>query len=202
MVNNMNYKFPRYFIISIVIHWVIGMTCMLLIVSQTVSISFKGFAVDSSGKLYIGKEEWIDVYENDELVNKITTMTSRGYVFTIQEDDTILLASGTTILHIIDLNGNIIDEKKADSVQTFYSLSRKKEFVAKNGNRYFLEKSWGRIKILKVDENVTEIIYKMPLLDYITKITFTLVFISFGIFIPMFMYKERRTILPQFNWRS
>ena len=45
--------------------------CFLMILSGRVTVILKGYAVDSSDNLYIGKEHSIEVYKEQKLINNI-----------------------------------------------------------------------------------------------------------------------------------
>ena len=45
--------------------------CFLMILSGRVTVTLKGYAVDSSDNLYIGKEHSIEVYKEQKLINNI-----------------------------------------------------------------------------------------------------------------------------------
>lgn len=145
----------------IVTSLIIFFICALLLIFEVVSFSFHGFGVDSTGKLYVGAGHKIDVFENGKKVNTIRNLTSRGYVFTIRNDDTILLASGTTLV-TLDLQGEIIEQWESTN-DTISKLRKSKSFFgASNGETYTASWPFGRLTICCG----SEIVYKMPLFDF------------------------------------
>lgn len=156
--------------------------CLVLIITGKVSISYSsGFGVDSSGILYLGTDTEIKKIYNGETVASISPQTSRGYMFTVQKDDTILLSTGSYV-YVTDLSGNVINEKEDPYTRTFNELqSTKNKFIASDNREYVMRSRFGRKIIYSGDE----VIYKMPLADYIVKIVFVLIFSGFIVFISL-----------------
>ena len=139
--------------------------CASLIISQTVSLNYQGFGVDTRGNLYVGIGHKIDVFENGELTHTIRKGTSRGYCFTIQEDDTILLASGNDVF-IFDLLGETtLSQWKDSSIKD--TLSESKYFYKSHeGDIYRASYPMGRLTIYRNDSPI----YRLPLFDYVVLI--------------------------------
>lgn len=158
-----------------------------MVFTGRVSLFLSGFAVDSSGLLYVGKDHCIEVYRDNEIVKKIDPLTSRAYAFTILKDDTILLSNCTTA-YILDLNGNIINTPDYSAGTVYTSLQYNTKFTDVYGNVYALKNNWiGRAKI--VCNNKT--IYKMTMSDYLVKNIIILAYGSLSIFVPLFIIKYR-----------
>ena len=145
-----------------------------LIVSGTVAVSYEGFALDSHGRLYLGVYNKIDVYEGNSLLYSIDPQTQRTYSFTIQ-DDTILL-SNTSDVYVIDLEGNIVSSMEDVDASIFNELQKNREFYSLDGNIYRMQKNFGRVRVIK--EN-GEVIYQMPIFDYIVKMV--IIFSAIGL---------------------
>ena len=164
--------------------------CSFLLITGIVSFDFHGFGVDDSGKVYVGIGHKIEVFENGEKIHIIKKGTSRGYCFTIQEDDTILLARGEDVF-ILDLYGeDVIAHWKDHSVEDRLE-ENKYSFVTSDCDVYSAVYPMGRLTICH-NENP---IYKIPLQDYVITILF---FIS----IPFFMigvYIEQRHLKQWFE---
>ena len=151
--------------IFVVASQLIFLLCATLIVSQTVSLDYHGFGVASSGTLFLGIGHKIDVYENGKLVYTIREGTSRGYCFTIQEDDTILLASGNDV-YIFDLQGETTIAQWRDSTIKD-TLSESKYFhKTPEGDVYRASYPMGRLTIYRNDSPI----YRLPLFDYVIMI--------------------------------
>ena len=140
---------------------------ILLLASGTITLSVSGFAVDKSERIYVGETNKIAVYEDGILVNEISPKTSRSYIFTINQDDHILLSTSDKI-YIMDLNGNVLEQREDKGADIYNQLSyRKKQFVSTSGDVYKLKDGLGRTRIVKNDE---EIVYSISELSYAVKI--------------------------------
>ena len=60
------------------------------------------------------------------MIGSISPKTSRGYAFTIQKDDTILLSTASSI-YTLDLSGNVIDKQEDVGTKTFNELQKAKK---------------------------------------------------------------------------
>lgn len=163
--------------------------CLSLIFTGNVSINICGFAVDTYENLYIGTDSGIEKYQNGALVKMIDPKTSRGYAFTVQADNTILLSTASKV-YTMDLDGNVIDECEDIDTKTFNELRREKnKFTAADASVYSMKNTLGRTKIVS---DGGEIIYQLPTTDYIVKIAFSLATLSAFIFVPIIVYKWRK----------
>ncbi|MHB8963504.1 MAG: hypothetical protein ACYC5K_10170, partial [Saccharofermentanales bacterium] len=125
---------PKLLVIYIAIMGPILIACLSMIISGLVTLSLSGFAFDSSGRLYLGKDAAIEVYEGGTLKYRISPMTSRGYIFTIQSDDTILLST-SSVVYTMNLNGEVLTEEEDVGTKTFNKLQKDwKAFTSSNGN--------------------------------------------------------------------
>lgn len=66
-------------------------------------IVISGIAADSDGRVYVGCDKGIEIYEKSELIRRVSIPTSRGYKFTIV-NDRIILSDGDYI-YTINSNG-------------------------------------------------------------------------------------------------
>ena len=74
-------------ILSFLFIFVYGFS-MIGVLSNRSNISYKGFAVDSKGTVYVGFNSGrIKKFDNNKLIGSISAQTSRGYDFTIIEND-------------------------------------------------------------------------------------------------------------------
>gem|GEM_PF-418603 len=146
---------------------------------------FNGFAVDSNNRLYIGRNE-IEVYENGELLKTINPKTNRAYVFTIQDDDTILLSTSSKVF-IMDLDGNVINQYEDTYTKTYNALTRKmNSFTAKDSTQYNVKHKFTWLEIVK-DNSVR--VYRLPVLDFATRVTTAVACISLWILVPTLICK-------------
>ncbi len=175
-------RFKRLIILFLLIFLPIITSCNVLMSMGTVSITYSGFGVDSSGVLYVGKESVIEKYKDGKMIGTISPQTTRGYAFTIQKDDTILLSTASMV-YKLDNSGNILDEWEDEGTSTFNDLQFIRKFTAKDGRKYVMKSLFGRTVIYCNDE----IIYQMPLLDYIVKILWFSCFLIGFVFAVMFI---------------
>lgn len=137
--------------------------------------AFCGFGVDSTGNLYVGYGQRIEIYNNQVKVYEIRNRyTSRGYVFTVQSDDTLLLGTGTTLI-TLSLDGELI-EKVEDYTGKTSNLRASKRVFLTDGKAYTASRSFGRLQISQGEE----IVYQQPLPYYV------LYLLSF-VFVPLFV---------------
>ncbi len=184
-------KAKRLLVLFTLIVCPIAAVCLVLIISGYVAIFYSGFAIDSSGVLYIGKDTKIEKYADGKLIGTIDPKTSRGYAFTIQNDDTILLSTAS-IVYTLDLNGNVINEEEDSGTRIFNKLQYgKNRFTTSDGNTYHIKSWFGRTVIIS-DEGI--LIYKMSVVDYIVKIVFFSTIFSAFIFIPIIVFKSRKQV--------
>lgn len=141
--------------------------CNILVITGAVSYGFSGFGVDSAGRLYVGRGHKIEVYENQKEIYTIKKGTSRGFVFTVQKDDTILLASSNNV-YVMDLRGTTTLKSWDESSLTTHKDLHAGRFLYQtdSGNVYTASKILGFLTI-SCGSNV---VYTMPLLDYIIMI--------------------------------
>ena len=174
-------------VIYLIIVWPIMLVCFLSMIAGHVSVIYNGFAIDSLDNLYVGKQTKIEKYYEGELIDTINPHSSRTYAFTIQNDEIIL--SNTSAVYIMDLDGNVISKHEDFETKTFNELQHQKKFTTADGKTYFLKSSFGRKKVVSEDGNV---IYNMPVKDYIVKLMFIAVFVISFIFVPTMIYKSRK----------
>lgn len=145
--------------------------CAFLIGSETANPFISGFAVDSHDRILIGLHNRIEIFDNGILVDVVRTKTSRGYVFTLLEDDSILLATSTKV-YTIDSSGNILasTEERANSI--YNQIQRGKDkFTSVNGDLYSIKGKLGRTRIEKNDSIV---VYQISPVSFIAKIVLCL----------------------------
>ena len=139
--------------------------CLLCVLIGSVARTYNGFAVDSNGKIYIGSGHRIKIYEDQQIIGEITTGTSRGFAFTIQGNDTILLST-STVVYIMTLDGKIIDQYDDTDTSIYNRYQKNKEFRTSDGILYRAYNTWGRMKIYKEDV----VIYQAPIEDFAVKL--------------------------------
>ena len=153
-----------------------------------VNFNLQGFAVDSNGLLYLGFNSKIQVIGDGVPIRSISAKTSKGYSFTIQSNDTILLCALNKV-YTLDLQGNELSVKDDYTTNIFNEIYNEREtFKSNDGTIYRLKNILGYYYICSDNGDV---IYKMPLLDFTIKIISIVSFISFFIFVPIIVIKWR-----------
>lgn len=178
-------KWLKQLIIYVLIAGTAMFICLTLILTGKVTLDYSGFAFDSQGNFYLGKDSKIEVYHDEALVRTINAKTSRGYAFTVQ-NDTIILSTGTTV-YTMDLQGNVTDEKEDPDTRTFNALQKqKKVFTSDDGHTYTQKKLFGRISIVSDDGDT---VFRMPVSDFVIKSVLTATVISLFIAVPVLIVR-------------
>lgn len=186
-MNNINAKTLINMFIVCTLFGTVVLFIVLMINLGFVTLGVKSFAVDSLGRMYIGKSSKIEVYEKNQLVNSFSAQTSRSFVFTILENDEILLSTGT-IAYLMDIDGNVIDSWGDTTAKVYNNIQFKKnEFISSNGDVYRIKSKLGWTKIVK---NNGEVVYKITLFSFIVKIVFVITVVMFVWFI-LFILKQK-----------
>ncbi len=165
---------------------------MLLFIAGAITFSYTGFAVDAENRIYVGTDGRILVCEGGKVVRTVTTGTDRGYAFTIQDGDKIVLSTSTDILEM-DLYGKVLRRWKDTDSEVFDRYRRNDRFCTPEGIEYNYKNHWGRTRIYSGGR----LVYQMPLVDYILKIYFLLsvgVFV-FGVFYCLMDVPESKRML-------
>lgn len=115
------------------------------------------FAVSDSGNLYLGVDQSIHIYSDSSLVK--TFLVGRGCSFTISGDEIIVDNGVTTFRYTLD--GEEIGSEKGNPDIIF----RQYRYIAEDGTEYRIRYPWGRFSVY--NETSHEIVYQMPLRDYL-----------------------------------
>ncbi|MBE6977128.1 MAG: hypothetical protein E7438_00595 [Ruminococcaceae bacterium] len=176
-------KKQLFFMVLGVIGFIGTSICWFLTITHTVLLGYCGFAVDSSGNLYLGLDHQISVYSDGALIRTITTGTSRSFAFTIEDGDNLILST-STVLYEMDLYGNVIEKSEDENARRFLNMQRNRSFATEDGRKYECKNILGYIQILSEGE----VIYKMPTWHYIVLIVFVLSIICFAAGVIMTIY--------------
>ncbi len=188
-------KINLLFILFVFCEWSIIMTALMMNFGGYASEEFHGFAVDGDGRVYVGKDEKIEVFQNGELVNKLKDHAYKNYVFTLRDDGTLLITNVDKV-YITDLEGNTLSEYEDTVSHTHNTLNRAKyKFTSADGKEYTVKNRYLRYKIVDGSGNV---LYEMPVQDLVVKILFFTFGTSMFIFVPWFIvkFKKHPDIIP------
>ena len=171
-------------------------SCLGLILVGT-AISIPCFAVDSQGRVYVGSQDNIEVYNNGFLERTIKPKTSRGYMFTVLENDTILLST-STVVYAMDLSGTVTDSWEDKGADTYNKIQYgKKRYLSSSGDVYELEQILGRTRIIK---NGKDVVYSISLKAYIVKLLLIVSTVCFTLLVGFILYKKLPVIAKQ-KWK-
>ena len=169
--------------------------CMGCLLTKSVELTVDCFAVDSAGKLYVGANGNIRVYENRCLKYVISEYRGigdvpvKGAVFTITSDDMIVMATGGHIV-TMDLMGNVQEINKDDTATTRVELERKKNsFISQNGDVYTKQNILGRTCIQK---NGDELVYQISSFSLLVKVLLVLSVLGFVMSVPVIIVRMLR----------
>lgn len=162
--------------------------CLIMIISGIATPFIECFSVDSSDRIYVGTQGKISVFSDGELIDTLSPKTSSAYVFTITENDQIILATSTKI-YTMDLQGNVLHEEA--EYDAFNQLSyKKRKFVSKNGDEYIITNQLARSSIVK---NGTETVFKISPLSMIVKILLAVSIIMLISFVTWVVTQKLKT---------
>ena len=157
--------------------------CMILVLPN---FDWHGFAVDSHGKVYIGKREEVHCYHNSELLYSIPIQPYKAYSMTIQSDNTLLITAPEAF-DIYDLQGNRLPSPEEYDSSLYNTNLYRTKVRTPDGAEYRCVNILGFRKIFNSND---EIVYQTPVTDYLllilTWFVFILTFVS--IFIMVMMY--------------
>lgn len=168
----------------------IMLVCIILLACQIVPSSIECFAVDSNDRLYVGVPGKILVFEEDVQVATINPQTSRTYMFTILEDDRILLSTAS-IVYSMDLEGNVLQSWTEKASITYNDLkNERRRFESRSGDIYQLKSflSWPRIV-----KNGDQEVYRLPAISIATTSTMA----ACCIFLVLFVFYILSQVPPK-----
>jgi len=146
---------------------------VLWLVFSVPTIEYSGFALDSAGNIYLGKDGGtIQVVDpSGAELRRFSATTSRGYNFTIKDDQ--VLVSHWPYIVTLDLYGNeITREDLTDIDYSLFPKYSKYKFTDADGTLYRIKLLQFRTKIYRCTENGEVCIFKMPLRDLLKKSMF------------------------------
>ena len=155
------------FIIHVNLLFVMVATSLILLFSGVAIPFVECFAVDDQDNIYISGYSKIYVYEGKNRIRTLSAQTSSGYMFTIKEDNTILLSTASKV-YSMDLYGNILSSNPDPSCDTYNQIQyRKNRFTTQIGDTYKIVSSLGWTRIVK---NGTTVVYRISSISFIIKI--------------------------------
>ena len=115
------------------------------------NMTWHGFGVDSKGRIYTGQSGKIILHMNQEPVAEIVIPKYRTYYFTVQTDDTILIADASNV-NIYDISGNLLDRYPDPGPSKFNELQWLRTVHTPSGDTYKSRNIFGYHSIIKNNE--------------------------------------------------
>ena len=158
-------KQMKHIALFVLLHACIILFFLFVMFADLATPFISGFAADSKGRVYIGENNKIAIYQDEQLVHTIA-LKGQNYVFTVDSNDQILVAYPSRVYRL-DINGNILDMKD-DANSTMYSQLQQhgQTFSAANGTLYKKVEPFGWTKIVK---NETEVVYSISTFSFFVK---------------------------------
>ena len=148
-------------------------------------MQWHGFGVDTRGQVYTGQVGKIQVYANRELVNEIPIPKYKTYYFTVQENDTILIADASDV-DVYDLSGILLDTYSDPGPDKYNELQWMRTVHNSSGDIYKQKWFFG---IRTITKNNETIVYRTPTSNYLLYILSIISFITILITaIVMYVY--------------
>lgn len=182
---------PKKLIALLFLLLLIDVSIQYTIDHNQIDTSYQGFAVDSQGNLYLGVPSRIVVVDTNGVeLYSFSTISTRGYAYTINEEDQILLRS-IAYLYTMDLHGNVLKEEAAtarnDHILPLTSSMR--SFRDSAGNIYQMKSRFFRTGIYKYVDGKASLVYQMPLLNYVLKLVLHAISLCYVILMLAIVWK-------------
>lgn len=155
----------KYIAIFAIPHAVIIFFCLIMIFSKMATPYISGFGVDSKGRVYVGENEGVCIYQD---LLKIGSIEIQGdtYLVDVDESDSIRVVY-TSQVDWLDMSGNVVKTMDDPNARTYSQLSSAgKRFVSANGDIYKKTGQYGWTRIIK---NNSEIVYCQSILSFAVK---------------------------------
>ncbi len=148
--------------------------CISYFAAGDAAVVYNGFAVDDTGRVYIGRSSQIDIYEQGEKIGEVDTVVGRGYAFTI-ENGRLKIGIGGKIREM-DLDGQNEIQYEDPYSRFNHRYTENRSFTDTQGKVYEMSRPWGRLQITCQGETV----YQMPLADCFVMYAMVLYFVAMG----------------------
>ena len=129
---------------------------LLLITAIVEYANYKGytyyqvecFAVDSTGRVFIGKKGKIDIYDNNFLVDTVELPISHSYIIKLEEDNIIQILKNSDIYYIDLSRKNINKEIFTPQIDMYFQDAD--TYIDEKGDIYeYVDTIFTRKKIIK-----------------------------------------------------
>lgn len=190
----MKKKEMKYIAMFAIPHACIVFFCLIMIFTKMATPYISGFGIDSKGRVYVGENEGVCIYQ--DLV-KIGSIQIQGdnYLVDVDESDCIRVVY-TSRVDWMDASGNVVKTMDDPNAQAYARLSSGgTRFVAANGDTYKISGQYGWTRIVK---NNSEIVYCQSVLSFVVKMLIQICVVSMfvsGIWVVHRVRKMKRADL-------
>ena len=182
----------KYIAIFAIPHVCVIYFCLIMIFLNLAAPFLNGFAVDSKGRVYVGENKTINIYQDCIKVGSID-LEGETYAFAIVQNDHILVAY-TSEVCLLDSFGKVLERKEDSYAQTFNEIqSKRRSSVTVGGDRYKKVDSFGWTRIIR---NGSEVVYRLNVLSFVVKCLIVLCTVSMfvnGALVIRYVRKLRKT---------
>jgi len=184
-------KSQRTTIVLCAVLYPVWLTMFILELTGVVCLSYNGFAVDEQGRLYLGRQKRIDVIDKGVVVDEYDA-PFRGYALSFSNG--LLIVDLGDERCILDSTGRIVLREED------HEYTNKHSFVSENGTRYIMRNVLLRPSIYMGQGEYKELLYQMPIFDYVVKILMCiLVPVHFGLILNIVWKTRGETIRKLFK---
>ena len=155
----------KYIAIWALPHAVVIIFCLIMIFTKVATPYISGFGVDSMGRVYVGENEGVGIYQNRTKIGVIE-IQGDNYLIDVDEDDYIRIVYPSRV-DWMDLSGKVVQTMNDPTAQTYSHLSSAgNRYCTANGDTYEKIAQYGWTRIVKND---SEIVYYQSGLSLLVK---------------------------------
>ena len=178
----------KYIAILAVPHSFVIFFCLIMIFTKVATPYVSGFGVDSTGRVYVGENEGIGIYQERAKIGVIE-IHADAYFVDVDENDQIRVVY-TTRVDWMDLSGKVVKTMNDPYAKTYSQLnSANNKFVSANGDTYRKIAHYGWTRIVK---NNAEVVYFQSPLSFLVKLLIQVCGVSMPISIVWVTYHVRK----------
>ena len=159
----MGKKFPIWWAVGCGVCFLIHMVSFVAVLTGAMTVWLNGFGVDGQGRLYIGMNRRIDIWEDGRLIDQMgTNEMQRGYFLAMPQGTHILICYSDTIA-ILGLSGEKLDRIENIEYDTMCALKEAgRVHTTADGTTYRSYEGLGGYYITQEKGGMERIIYRMP----------------------------------------
>ncbi len=161
---------------------------LVMILSKLAIPYISSFDVDSKGRVYVGENEGVCIYQDRDKIGSIA-IQGETYFVDVDESDNICVVYPSRV-DWMDSCGNIVKTIDDPNANTYAKLSgEEKTIVAVNGDTYKIIGQYGWTRIVK---NNSEIVYCQSVLSFAVKMLIQICTVSMFVSGIWVVYRVRK----------